>query len=1076
MAIYHCSMKPVARSGGRSAVAAVAYRTASRLLNERDGLVHDFTAKRGVDHCEIVLPEGVEAEWANDRATLWNAVERAEKRKDARVAREFELALPHELSRERQIALIRAFAQDLADRYGAAIDFAVHHPTGDTDIRNVHAHVMMTTREVTANGLGGKTLIERENKWLLNNNQPTSHMQLRDIRQSWENHANRELMQAGLDIRVDHRSHQERGLEIEPTDHMGVHASQMDKRGLGVSRARNEAEAAKKNAALIREKPEQALTLITGEKSVFDRYDVARTLHRYIDDGQEFQNAFAAVMASPALVELRAEQDGELARYSTREMVEIEHTMASRASEMRGAQRHGVNVENVAAALGVQDDAIRASVSESLQRGMNDGRMSEQDRDRHVTSAGLSQEQHAAVEHITGPEQIAAVVGFAGAGKSTMLAAARDAWERQGYRVHGAALAGKAAEGLEESSGIASRTLASWDYGWQRGRGELGPEDIFVIDEVGMVSSRQLAMFVGEVQAKGAKLVLVGDHEQLQAIGAGSPFRAIVEHVGAVELSEIRRQKQQWQREASTAFATHRTQEGLEKYAERGDVRFLADQDAACGELVADYLADLDQRPTGSRIALAHRRVDVRTINADIREALQEKGKLARGDEQPGYESKLGSERAYQTNNGERAFAPGDRIILLENNRDLGVKNGMLGTVLAVEPNAIQVRLDGNGLNTIRDVTLPVKSYPAFDHGYATTIHKSQGATVDRAFVMASTTMDRHLTYVAMTRHRDQVCLYAGKDELKDMNALGVTLGRSRAKETTLDYTKAFGDRRGLRENMTRSEIDLRLDPSKLREAKVEVEKVEPLVPAVTHYAMTVEDSARAKAMPHLERAMETVRKMAGSVYADPVGVSAVLKSMIVGQEVDIQLLGRATAEVPEQFGPLLGKTGMFGDNSQREAARNAATALGAQVGSAVYAWERHLDWGRESETWKREKQDVIEVPGLTPRSERILSNLDAAPHEEKSAFLEMLLNQPSGKQALDEAEAIASALQKRFGNSDPRKVANQLERAGSEVGIRAEQVSAIAGLVDRAYRQELTRRLEQTRQLRQGLSLGLRM
>lgn len=237
---------------------------------------------------------------------------------------------------------------------------------------------------------------------------------------------------------------------------------------------------------------------------------------------------------------------------------------------------------------------------------------------------------------------------------------------------------------------------------------------------------------------------------------------------------------------------------------------------------------------------------------------------------------------------------------------------------------------------------------------------------------------------------------------------------------------------------MTRSEIDLRLDPSKLREAKVEVEKVEPLVPAVTHYAMTVEDSARAKAMPHLERAMETVRKMAGSVYADPVGVSAVLKSMIVGQEVDIQLLGRATAEVPEQFGPLLGKTGMFGDNSQREAARNAATALGAHVGSAVNAWERHLDWGRESETWKREKQDVIEVPGLTPRSERILSNLDAAPHEEKSAFLETLLNQPSGKQALDEAEAIASALQKRFGNSDPRKVANQLERAGSEVGIRA--------------------------------------
>ncbi|AYC99603.1 Ti-type conjugative transfer relaxase TraA [Neorhizobium sp. NCHU2750] len=1075
MAIYHCSMKPVARSGGRSAVAAVAYRTASRLLNERDGLVHDFTAKRGVEHCEIVLPEGVEAEWASDRAALWNAVERAEKRKDSRVAREFELALPHELSRERQIALTRAFAQDLADRYGAAVDFAIHRPTGDTDIRNMHAHVMMTTREVTAEGLGDKTLIERENKWLLNNNQPTSHMQLRDIRQAWENHANRELARAGLDIRVDHRSHQERGLEIEPTEHMGVHASQMDRRGLGVSRVRNETEAAKKNAALIREKPEQALILITGEKSVFDRHDVARTLHRYIDDGQEFQNAFAAVMASPALVELRLGQDGELARYSTKEIVEIEQTMALRASEMRGVPRHGVNVENVAAALDVQDDAIKAGVAASLQRSVNDGRLSEQDRDRHIANAGLSQEQRAAVEHITGPEQIAAVLGFAGAGKSTILAAARDAWERQGYRVHGAALAGKAAEGLEESSGIASRTLASWDYGWQRGRAELGQQDIFVIDEAGMVSSRQLAMFVGEVQAKGAKLVLVGDHEQLQAIGAGSPFRAIVEQVGAVELSEIRRQKQEWQREASTAFATHRTKEGLEKYAERGDVRFLADRDAARAELVADYLADLDQHPAGSRIALAHRRVDVRAINADIREALQENGQLARGEgEQLRQDNKLGAERIYQTNDGKRSFAPGDRIVLLENNRDLGVKNGMLGTVLAVEPDAIQIQLDGNGLNRTRDVTLPIKSYQAFDHGYATTIHKSQGATVDRAFVMASATMDRHLTYVAMTRHRDEVRLYVGQDELKDIKALGATLGRSRAKETTLDYTKAFADRRGLFENINRSQIHVRLDPSQDHEATPSVAKVEPLVPAVTHYARTVEEVARAKAVPYLEQEVENLRQMAGNVYAHPSGVAAVLKSMIIGQKVDIKLLGRAAADVPEQFGPLLGKTGMFGDNRQRKAARRAARALGAHVGHAVEAWERQLDRERRREAWKREKQNMIEVPGLTPRSERILSELDAKPYEEKNAFLAKLAEAPEGKQALDEAEIIVSALRKRFGTSDRLDLLKNPEQLDQELAGRIDRVAEVVRIADQARRQELSRQYELAQTLSKGLTPGL--
>ncbi len=111
--------------------------------------------------------------------------------------------------------------------------------------------------------------------------------------------------------------------------------------------------------------------------------------------------------------------------------------------------------------------------------------------------------------------------------------------EAEGYQVHGAALSGKAAEGLEESSGIQSRTLASWSRGWENDRGTIGRGDVFVIDEAGMVGSRQLARFVGEAEARGAKIVLVGDHEQLQAIGAGAPFRAITEEIGHAELSEI---------------------------------------------------------------------------------------------------------------------------------------------------------------------------------------------------------------------------------------------------------------------------------------------------------------------------------------------------------------------------------------------------------------------------------------------------------------------------------------------------------------------------------------------------------
>ncbi|MDC7267279.1 MULTISPECIES: Ti-type conjugative transfer relaxase TraA [unclassified Shinella] len=751
MAIYHLSMKPVSRASGRSAVASMAYRAGEKLTNERDGITHDYTAKQGVEHAEIVLPEGVNAEWSKDRSALWNAAEFAEKRKDARVAREFEIALPHELSAEQRLEATREMAQDLANRYGAAVDFAIHGPHDASDVRNHHAHILMTTRQVTEDGLGDKTYLERENKWLLSNGLATTDMQLRDLRQTWEGIANERLAMAGHDIRIDHRSHMERGLEISPTEHMGVHATQMERRGLDVGRTRLDEEAAQRNADLIREKPEQVLTLITGEKSVFDRRDIARTLHRYInDDVQEFQSAFAKVMASPALVELQAERvdtatgEIELARFSTREMVEIESGMIESAQRMHQAQSHGVDRRHVERAIDRQDAAIQRSAGDA--------------------SARLSDEQRRAIEHITGPERISAVVGFAGAGKSTMLAAAREAWEAEGYQVHGAALSGKAAEGLEESSGIQSRTLASWSRGWENDRGMIGRGDVFVIDEAGMVGSRQLARFVGEAEARGAKIVLVGDHEQLQAIGAGAPFRAITEEIGHAELSEIRRQRVDWQREASVDFATHRTAEGLAAYRDHGAISFAETGEDARGQIVRDYLADRDERPEGTRVAMAHRRADVHAINDAIRTELQDRGELARGED--------AGALSFQTNDGKREFAPGDRIVFLENNRDLCVKNGMLGTVEHVEAGRIVAQLDGPSGAEGRSVSVPMGDYQAIDHGYATTIHKNQGATVDRSYVMASGTMDRHLTYVAMTRHRDGVQLYAAQDEFTNAGRL----------------------------------------------------------------------------------------------------------------------------------------------------------------------------------------------------------------------------------------------------------------------------------------------------------------
>src|SRR5208282_2904589 len=189
--------------------------------------------------------------------------------------------------------------------------------------------------------------------------------------------------------------------------------------------------------------------------------------------------------------------------------------------------------------------------------------------------------QLAAFEHVTSAADVSAVVGYAGTGKSTMLGVARAAWDAAGYRVRGAALSGIAAEGLEAGSGIASRTLASLEYGWARERDRLSSRDVLVVDEAGMIGSRQMERVVSAARSAGAKVVLVGDPEQLQAIEAGAAFRAVAERVGAVELSDIRRQRAVWQQEATRELATGRTAAALARYETAGMVHRHDTLDAA---------------------------------------------------------------------------------------------------------------------------------------------------------------------------------------------------------------------------------------------------------------------------------------------------------------------------------------------------------------------------------------------------------------------------------------------------------------------------------------------------------------
>ena len=224
MAIYRLSAKVISRKKGRSATGAAAYRAGEKIHDERDDITHDYTRKKGVVFTEILAPENV-PEGTKSRSKLWNQVELGEKRVDAQVAREVEVALPREFDLEQNKGLIRGFVQKQFVDRGMVADIAIHEAKAKDGGRNPHAHILLTMREISPEGFDKKKNRDWNKKELL-----------KEWRQSWQNHVNTNLEASGFDQKVDHRSFEDQGIEKQPGIHIGVHAANMEKQGIDTER------------------------------------------------------------------------------------------------------------------------------------------------------------------------------------------------------------------------------------------------------------------------------------------------------------------------------------------------------------------------------------------------------------------------------------------------------------------------------------------------------------------------------------------------------------------------------------------------------------------------------------------------------------------------------------------------------------------------------------------------------------------------------------------------------------------------------------------------------------------------
>lgn len=908
MALYHFSAKVLTRSS-RNTVGALAYRAGCKLYDDQTGRSFNYQSK-SVEHVELLLPKDA-PEWAvniqklisEDRQkgvqALCDIVESAEKRIDAQVWREFEFALHRELTHEQNMALAREFVQDQICSRGMAAQLNFHFDIDkETGEEKPHCHVVMTTRRLEEEGLSPK----KEREW-------NKKELLQELRVQWQDYSNFHLKLHGHDIQIDHRSHVERGIEMEPQPKMGKNVLEMEASLRKLEGNENRTPITDKTKAFhdvqlrnlyrIMRKTEVVLEIVSKHHSTFMWADVQKILHRYVDELSLFQKMEAKLKNSHELLLLKSDPDGQDI-YTTRSMLQPEKSLVETPETLNKSKSHTVKEYEIYLALGKADEELKIH-------------------------GGLSQDQKRAIYHMADGGQLRCIVGIAGAGKTTALGICQDIWKTEGYNVYGLAPTGKAAQNLEQS-GISSMTLHKFLKSFEEGRCQYNSNSVLVLDEAGMVDMERFEKLLGVVKQLGVKLIVVGDGAQLQPVESGPAFRLVSNRLGKAELNTVLRQKEEGQKEATVLFGRQETQAAIQKYADKGHIhiveeklpslhqaleagdreaivklyevssrtsalmfremmkacpsgtskrdaysfinqhqdwetylkwkdlqkstaaQILKEGNAYCSlleargldptkmaflfvdrnldkkvqqeeianllkqrgldsligvekqpgqtidvcqsakdDLINAWHSEFKENPEKQTLMLAFSNRDVNDLNQSARSLLKDSGHLSKEDFtytiSKLVEDDFGRKQTLQE---EKAFSKGDRILFIRNTNSLGVKNGTMGTITDLNRQTIQVKLDEG-----KEVSFAPNLNPYFDQGWAITIHKSQGTTVDQTYLLASYEMTQNLAYVAMTRHRDSVHVFGSSLDFWRPEKLPEVLSKSGEKLSPRDYLDA---------------------------------------------------------------------------------------------------------------------------------------------------------------------------------------------------------------------------------------------------------------------------------------------
>ena len=827
-------------------------------------------------------------------------------------------------------------------------------------------------------------------------------------------------------------------------------------------------EIARANSEAARD-PAKVLEALTRNNATFSERDLDRYLSKHIGDEAERAGIHAKVNGHDETLGLHERDTGEASgRFTTRRVRAEEREALQEARALADARHH-------------------KAVPESVRR-------------RALAGKSLREDQRAAFEHATAEGGLKIIEGRAGTGKSFTLAAIRDAHHEQGRRVIGLAPTNSVAEDLKADGFARASTVHAELFRLKNGRAAWDKSTVVIVDEAAMLDTRVTRELLLEARRGGARLILAGDDRQLASIERGGLFSELKQRHGSAEITEVTRQRVDWQRRAARDLAEGNFIEAVSAFAKNGAIVWTEKQDDARAALVERWRQDTARDPRATRFVFAYTNKDVNALNEDLRAARRERGELS------------GSDVRFETKHGAASFAVGDRVQFTDTLKSAKIYNGNVGTITGLDARSglLHARLDGSQGVPGREVVWSASEFDGFRHGYAGTIYKGQGKTLDHTYLYHTEHWRQAASYVALTRQRESATIFVARETARNPKQLAWQMARGEVKSASLAWATRDELAPALRAKAEAAEAS---KASERQMADAETVKAAPARPgeaartaepakvdmqarfdrrASVDTSIVAQDRAlkeqRAEKSPPREepdwliaprvsldgrdslgrgldarsvslfvsndkavqrerQALSTWLQMA---YRDPREANARLDALI--RRDGFASVARRIESDPAQLGAYAGKTGLFSGAAAREAraiAERVVESIGpglARLGEAEGSSARDY----RSDVERQLQADATGAPKLSERARAAIGVVRGAKTDKERA--DAWKATTSDKAVAGELTAFAAAMEKRFGADGVRAMVRADQpgakafEGGASVAPAERQAAAEAG------------------------------